>query len=158
MSVIKRKRKSIYVRLILSFLLSFASLLASIGGFSHVLEQANYSSKSATIVDVDVKHDGRKPRTKNRCSPIVEFQVDGMTYKSGPDRYSTFGTTESCAFNVGDQTDIRYDPSDPNKATMRDSSFDLNLGVIAGILALIFGIILPARIIKSDKETLETSL
>lgn len=152
MSVTKPKRKLSVIGLILSILLSVTGLLASIGGFSHVTAEANYKSVSGTITDLDLQvNAGYKQRTKNRCAPIVEFQVNGQTYTSGPDQYATYGKNDKCGFNVGDEITVNYDPADPTKSTVSNSTFDWIMGLAGGAIAIAFGLIIPLRMIRRSR-------
>lgn len=133
-------------------LIGITALLASVGGFSHVIEEADYKSATGTIVDLDLQTNGNKVRTKNRCSPIAEFNVDGQSYTSGPDQYASYHKDGKCEFVVGNAIEVRYDPSDPSKSTTSNATFDWVLGLIAGIVAVFFGVILPFRMVRKSRD------
>jgi hypothetical protein len=148
MSTEKSKQKAPKVLITISAIFGILAFLASIGGFSKVLSEANYSSTEGTVISLDLKEDGAKPRTKNRCSPIVEFQVDGIDYTSGPDQYYVYGRGDECKYSIGDAITVRYDPADPSQATVSDSTFDKTMGIIGGALAIVLGIIVPIRLAR----------
>lgn len=156
MSNVAPKRKVSFVLVILSMALGIVALLASVGGLSSVFAEANYHSTTGVIVDLDLKvNPASKPRTKNRCSPIIEFVANEQTYTSGPDQYSVYGKGTECRYSVGDEIIVRYDSSDPTKSTVSDSAFDWMMGAIGGAIALLFGVIFPFRMIsKSRSKTL----
>lgn len=152
MSVTKPKRNLSVIGLILSILLGVTGLLASIGGFSHVTAEANYKSVSGTITDLDLQvNAGYKQRTKNRCAPIVEFQVSGQTYTSGPNQYSTYGQGDKCGFTIGDEITVNYDPADPTKSTVSSSTFDWVIGLGGAVVAIAFGLFIPIRMVRRSR-------
>lgn len=153
MSSVAPKRKPSIILVILSMALGLVALLASVGGLSSVATEAGYHQAAGTIVDLDQKvNTASKPRTKNRCSPIIEFVVNGQTYTSGPDQYSVYGKGTECPYSIGDGIEVRYDPSDPLNSTVSNSTFDWMMGVIGGVIALIFGLILPFRMIFKSRS------
>lgn len=158
MSNVAPKRRFSIVLFILSIILGLVALLAFIGGLNRVTAEAGYHSTSGMIVSLDLKENqNSKPRTKNRCSPIVEFQVGGQTYTNGPDQYSVYGKGTECPHSVGDEITVRYDLSDPTKSTVSNSAVGWTIGLIGGVIALIFGLIFPFRmILKSRSKTLVT--
>lgn len=152
MSDVKPNRKRSIALVAISMLFGFVALLASVGGLSHVIAESGYSSTTGVISSVDViENVSYKPRTKNRCSPIVEFQAGGETYTSGPDQYSVYGKGSECRYRTGDEITVRYDPSDPTKSSVSNSSFDWTLGLVGGALALFLGVIAPLRIILKSR-------
>lgn len=158
MPAVKSNRRASVIGIMLSMTLGFVALLASIGGFSHIASEAGYSSATGTIISLDQKENNTyKQRTKNRCAPIVDFQVDGETYTSGPDQYSTYGKGTECSFSIGDEITVRYDPSDLSKSTVSDSAFDWVMGLIGGAVALVFGLIIPLRPILRARNEAPTS-
>lgn len=152
MSSIKPKRKFSIAKIVLSILIGVTALLSSVGGFSHVIEEADYSSTTGKIVALDLQTNGNKVRTKNRCSPIVEFNVNEKIYASGPDQYASYHKNGECEFAVGDEMEVRYDPSNPTNSTVANSTFDWLLGLISGAVAVVFGVILPFRMIRRSRD------
>lgn len=146
MSDVKSKGKRSAVLIVFSVLFGLVALLASVGSLSHVIAESGYSSATGIVSSVDViENVSYKPRTKNRCSPIVDFQANGQSYTSGPDQYSVFGKGSECPFAVGDEITVHYDPSDPTKSSVSNSTFDWMLGLLGAALALLFGLIIPLR-------------
>ena len=156
MPAVKPKRRSSVIGIILAMTLGFIGLLASIGGFTHVVAESGYQSALGVVSSLDLKENvSYKPRTKNRCSPIVDFQVDGITYTSGPNQYSVYGKGSECSYSIGDEIEVRYDPSDPYQSTVSNSTFDWMLGLTGAAIALFFGLIIPLRpILRSRNQTL----
>jgi hypothetical protein len=152
MSVVKQKRNLSVTGIILSIVLGFVGLLASVGGLTHVASESGYLSTTGTITNLDQKENsGYKQRTKNRCSPIVEFQVNGEAYTSGPDQYATYGKGSECPYSTGDEITVNYDPSDPTNSTVSDSTFDWMIGLGGAAIAIIFGLIIPIRMIRRSR-------
>lgn len=152
------RRKSSAILVTLSLLLGAVALLASLGGFLSVVEQTGYHKVTGEITSVDwKKNENAKPRTNMRCSPIVEYVVDGQTYSHGPDQYSVFGRGSECKYQSGDSIEVRYDPSDPSEATVSDTKFDWMMGIIGAAAAFWFGLCAPIMIIlRSGKPRSST--
>lgn len=154
MSSTKPKRGLSVIGFILSILLGVVGLLAAIGSLGHVISESSYRGTTGIISSVDViENQSYKPRTKNRCAPIVDFQVNGETYTSGPNQYSVFGKGSECSFSVGDEITVRYDPSDPAQSTVSNSTFDWMLGLFGVAIAAIFGLIVPIRMIRRARAS-----
>jgi hypothetical protein len=152
MSVTKPKRSLSAIGIIVSMVLVLGGLFASIGGFTNAIAESGYQSVTGTIQGVDLKKNStRKNRTKNRCAPIVDFQVAGKTYRSGPDHYSTYGKNDECKYSAGDEITVHYDPSDPTKSTVSGSTFDWFIGLLGAAVAVTFGLIIPVRIIRRNR-------
>lgn len=138
--------------IVASILVGITALLASIGGFTHVIEESNYKSANGTITSLDLKlNQTYKKNTRNRCAPIVEFQANGQSYTSGPDQYSTYARDDQCEYTVGQKMAVHYNPADPSQSTVSNSTFDWTMGVFGIGLALVFGLVIPIRIIRRSR-------
>lgn len=153
MSTEKSTQKAPKILITISVIFGILAFLASIGGFSKVLTESNYSSTEGAVISLDLKADGAKSRTKNRCSPIVEFQVDGIYYTSGPDQYYVYGRGDECKYSIGDAITVRYDSDDPSKATVSNATFDKAMGIIGGAIGVLLCVIVPIRLTRKKKPT-----
>lgn len=159
MTGMRSKRTFSIIGVILSTVLVTAGLLASIGGFTNVDKESGYQSAQGTIVGVDNKKNNTpKNRTQHRCAPIVDFQVNGQTYKTISDEYSTYGKGSECKYSLGDEITVRYDPADPSNSTISDSTFEWMLGFIGAAVAITFGLVIPVRIIRRSRAEARNSL
>lgn len=116
-------------------------------------DQVGYDKADGKIVSVDWKENkGSKQATRMRCSPIVEFEVDGQMYTHGPDQYSVYGKNDDCTFKTGTDIVVRYNPANPSESTVSDSKFDWAMGASGAAVAIWFGLIAPIRMILRSRR------
>ena len=96
----------------------------------------NYVKTEATVVSVEydstVIYDPDEPNTSNDHIVTMEYAVDGKTYQ-------TQINANQSDYSVGQKTEIKYDPNNPNNTSVGEMSLPLLIGLCAA--AVIIGAI-----------------
>lgn len=112
------------VGLVLTILAAF--IISELGEFKRMLE---FQQDGIAIETLVIKTE----RQANRSTRIVTvaYDVGGTSY------FNSF-TTDNRSYGVGDYVTFKYLPSDPNKSVQTEDINRTLIGVIGGILILIF--------------------
>ena len=96
----------------------------------------NYVKTEATVVSVEydstVIYDPDEPNTSNDHIVTMEYAADGKTYQ-------TQINANQSDYSVGQKTEIKYDPNNPNNTSVGEMSLPLLIGLCAA--AVIIGAI-----------------
>ncbi len=109
----------------------------------------SYNEKNKTFVEtestvVDYQYDTNEEGQELRAI-IVEYIVDGRTYKKESTSFSTI--TES----IGDKVMIKYDPRNPSDAIWKNDSSNIFIPIVGGVF-VIGGILIFVNYIKQHKK------
>lgn len=93
----------------------------------------NYVKTEATVVAVEydptVIYDPDDPNTSNDHIVTMEYVVDGKTYQ-------TQINANQSDYSVGQKTEIKYDPQNPNNISIGEISLPLLIGICAATVII----------------------
>lgn len=130
-------------KVLITRIIGIVMILASIGFlvFSFIATQ-NYVKTEATVVSVEydstVTYDPDDDTTRDDHIVTMEYVVDGKTYQ-------TVIHAQQGDYSIGQKTEIRYNPANPQNVAVGE----MNLPIIIGICAA--AVIIGAIIIIKGK-------
>lgn len=93
----------------------------------------NYVKTEATVVSVEydptVTYDPDDPNTSNDHIVTMEYVVDKKTYQ-------TQINANQSDYSIGQKTEIRYDPQNPNNTIIGEMSLPLIIGICAAVVII----------------------
>lgn len=115
------------------------------------MQNQNYLKIESTILDIKVLEEAYTDADGNQVdetySATIEYTVDGKKYQQTLDNVSKY--------NVGDKMTIYYNPQDPNQITQSKTLIIPIVMIVAGITAVIGGIVSSVNAVKRHKKMKE---
>ena len=141
---------------IIGIIFTVFGLIFSIIGIFTIVEFNNFAasaeSTTAEITRIETYTTrGRKGKIKTHHNVFIEYSVDGVTYNTQLDYYSSF-------MREGGTIEVYYDPEKPGKARGNDFSVSIifvAIGLFFALVGVLVGAI-PAVKLRRKKKLIET--